>query len=277
MVTPNFTSAMAGFGILYSCYLVIVTARGLVRLRRKEIIETARRSRGLKRAFYAALALGTYDTSPEALEIDHRAVKLLSAIGLPSACMLHGYVGFIFGGIKANPWWSTPLMPVIFLLSAAVSGIALLIIALPGDREARPARRRGARPSPAMARWLWFFLIVTVTLELLEIIMLAYENSEEWHIISPLLTTRLEFSFISIQMIVGSLIPFILLAHRDGDEPLPARAGPQHAHVHGVAPAARAGLRDALERRHRRPAPLEVVPRPALRRTSRSCSGARAS
>src|SRR5215208_8130281 len=41
--------------------------------------------------------------------------------------------------------------------------------------------------------------------------MLAYERSEAWAIISPLLTTRLQFSFISVQMIIGSLIPFILL------------------------------------------------------------------
>jgi len=209
MITPNFTSAMAGFGILYSFYLVIVMLEVWF-VYRQEIIETARRSRGFKRTFYAALALGTYDTSPAAVAIDHRAVKLLSAIGLPSACMLHGYVGFIFGGIKANPWWSTPLMPVIFLLSAAVSGIALLILVY--QVTAKLGRRAvQADTITSMARWLWFFLIITVTLELLEIIMLAYENSEAWHIISPLLTTRLQFSFISIQMIVGSLIPFILL------------------------------------------------------------------
>jgi Ni/Fe-hydrogenase subunit HybB-like protein len=209
MITPNFSSAMAGFGILYSFYLVIV-ALEVWFIYRREIIETARRSRGVKRAFYAALALGTYDTSPEALEIDHRAIKVLSAIGLPSACMLHGYVGFIFGGIKANPWWSTPLMPIIFLLSAAVSGIALLILLY--QVTAKLGRRAVERDTvQSMVRWLWFFLIITVTLELLEIIMLAYENSEEWHIISPLLTTRLQFSFISMQMIVGSLIPFILL------------------------------------------------------------------
>jgi len=210
MVTPNFTSAMAGFGILYSFYLVIVLLEVWF-VYRKEIIEAARRSRGFKRKFYAALALWTYDTSPEALDIDHRAVTILTAIGLPSACMLHGYVGFIFGGIKANPWWSTPLMPVIFLLSAAVSGIALLILLY--QVTARLQRRAVERETvQSLARWLWFFLIITVTLELLEIIMLAYEHSEEWAIIAPLLTTRLQFSFISMQMIIGSLIPFILLA-----------------------------------------------------------------
>jgi Ni/Fe-hydrogenase subunit HybB-like protein len=210
MITPNFTSAMAGFGILYTFYLVIVSLEVWF-VYRKEIIETARRSRGFKRKFYAALALWTYDTSPQAVDIDHRAVKILTAIGLPSACMLHGYVGFIFGGIKANPWWSTPLMPIIFLLSAAVSGIALLVILY--QFTTRLQRREVEQETvQGLARWLWFFLIITVTLELLEIIMLAYEHSEEWAIISPLLTTRLQFSFISIQMIVGSLIPFILLA-----------------------------------------------------------------
>ncbi len=210
LVTPHFSSAMAGFGLLYGFYLIVL-ALEVWFVHRREIIETARRSRGARRFLYAALALGTYDTSPEALDIDHRAVRILAAIGLPAACMLHGYVGFIFGAIKANPWWSTPLMPIMFLLSAAVSGIALLLLLYLAT--ARLGRRPIVRETvEAMARWLWFFLILTVTLELLEIVVLAYENSDAWHIISPLLTTRLEFSFISVQMIIGSLIPFILLA-----------------------------------------------------------------
>jgi Ni/Fe-hydrogenase subunit HybB-like protein len=209
IITPHFTSAMAGFGLLYSAYLVIV-ALEVWFVWRKEIIEAARRSRGAKRVFYAVLALGTYDTSPEALEIDHKAIRFLAGVGLPGACMLHGYVGFIFGAIKANPWWSSPLMPVIFLLSAAVSGIALLTIVY---QVVCKLRRVVAQPAcvSAMASWLWFFLILTITLELLEIVMLGYEKSEPWHIISELLTTRLQFSFITVQMIIGGMIPLILL------------------------------------------------------------------
>jgi Ni/Fe-hydrogenase subunit HybB-like protein len=209
MITPNFSSAMAGFGLLYSTYLVIV-ALEVWFVWRQDIIESARRSRGWKRTFYAVLALGTYDTSREAQDVDHKVITVLAGIGLPMACMLHGYVGFIFGAIKANPWWSSPLMPVIFLLSAAVSGIALLTVVYQAVSKMRrvPAE---ARLVSSMARWLWFFLILTITLELLEIIMLGYEKSEPWHIISELLTTRLEFSFITVQMIIGGLIPIILL------------------------------------------------------------------
>ena len=209
MVTPNFKSAMAGFGILYSGYLAVLTLEVWL-VWRPAIIDRARRSRGLARAFYKTLALYTYDLSAEALEVDHRAIGILAGIGLPMACMLHGYVGFIFGAVKANPWWSTPLMPVIFLLSAAVSGIAMLIVLYQVLSKVRRIPADQACVA-ALARWLWFFLILTITLELLEIIVMAYERSESWLIISELLTTRLQFSYITMQMIVGGLIPLILL------------------------------------------------------------------
>ena len=210
IITPHFTSAMAGFGILYSFYLMVLVLEVWF-VWRQEIIDRAKRSRGVVRAFYMVLALGTYDQSPEAVEIDHRAIKILAGIGLPAACMLHGYVGFIFGAIKANPWWSTPLMPVIFLLSAAVSGIALLVVLYQVFARIHRLPVMASCVS-ALARWLWFFLILTITLELLELIVMAYEKSESWLIISDLLTTRLEFSYVTMQMIVGGLIPVILLA-----------------------------------------------------------------
>ncbi len=41
--------------------------------------------------------------------------------------------------------------------------------------------------------------------------MLAYERAEEWEVIGHLLTHQLSFSFISLQMVGGGLIPLILL------------------------------------------------------------------
>ena len=209
MVTPNFTSAMAGFGILYTSYLVILVLEVWLVFRR-DIVQYATTYTGLKAIPYKIMTLGIYDVSEEALKIDHRVITLLATIGIPSACLLHGYVGFLFGAIKANPWWSTPLMPIIFLFSAVVSGIALLIIlyqvvsAARGEEVSQECLR-------GLTRWLWYFQIQTVTLELLEIITLSYEKNEAWEIIFPLLTHQLAFSFISVQMILGSLIPFVLL------------------------------------------------------------------
>lgn len=207
--TPNFSSAMSGFGFVFSIYMVILLLENWL-IYRVHIIETAKRSRGLKRQALKLIALGVYDVSPESQAIDQKAIRVLAAVGIPAACILHGYVGFMFGALKSNPWWSTPLMPIIFLFSAVVSGIALLLIIYQTDRIMR-GQPVDQFCIASLARWLWLFMIVTVTLELLEIITLAYEQSEEWEVIGTLLSTKLSFSFLSIQLILGSLVPFILL------------------------------------------------------------------
>ncbi len=209
IVTPNFSSAMAGFGLLYASYFIVVLLE-IWFVFRADIIRAAIASRGLTRQMYKILALGVYDLSPQALEIDHKITRVLAAIGIPMACLLHGYVGFLFGALKANPWWSTPLMPVIFLFSAVVSGIALLIVLYQVAMKLKGDPIDG-RCIAALARWLWLFMIASLTLEVLEIMTLAYENAEEWEVIGPLLANQLSISFISIQMVLGGLIPLILL------------------------------------------------------------------
>src|SRR4029453_16147920 len=74
------------------------------------------------------LTLWADDISPEALRIDDKIGRFITIVGIPSAFLLHGYVGFIFGSVKANPWWSTPLMPVVFIFSAIVSGVAAVML-----------------------------------------------------------------------------------------------------------------------------------------------------
>jgi Ni/Fe-hydrogenase subunit HybB-like protein len=209
VVTPNFSSAMAGFGLLYASYFIIILFEVWF-VFRIDIIETAARSRGLKRRLYSMLALGVYDTSPEARALDQKVIRVLAAIGIPMACLLHGYVGFLFGALKSNPWWSTPLMPIIFLFSAMVSGIALLIVLYQVAMKLKGMPIE-SQVIAAMSRWLWLFMIMSLTLELLEIMVLAYERAEEWEVIGHLLTHQLSISFISIQMVLGGLIPLILL------------------------------------------------------------------
>ncbi len=209
VITPNFSSAMAGFGILYASYFLVVVLE-IWFVFRTDLIRYAAESRGFKRMFYATLALGVYDTSEEARALDHKITRILTAIGIPMACLLHGYVGFLFGALKSNPWWSTPLMPVIFLFSAVVSGIAVLIVLYQLAMKIKGMAIERDTIS-ALVRWLWLFMIMSLTLELLEIMTLAYEKAEEWEVIGPLLANQLSISFISVQMVLGGLIPLILL------------------------------------------------------------------
>ena len=127
-LTPNRKSAMAMFGFVYAWYLGVVLLVEIWFDYRKDLVQWYQESVGMKRWFYYALTLGVTDVSPTSLKFDDQAGRWITIVGIPSAFLLHGYVGFIFGSIKANPWWSSVLMPVVFLFSAIVSGIALVLV-----------------------------------------------------------------------------------------------------------------------------------------------------
>jgi Ni/Fe-hydrogenase subunit HybB-like protein len=209
MFTPKFTSAMSGFGYIYNFYLIVVLLE-IWFVFRPYIVKQVKERTGIVKGFYFLLALGSTDVSEEALKIDNKITLFLASIGIPSACILHGYVGFLFGSLKSNPWWSTPLMPVIFLLSAIVSGISVLAVTyvIVMKFKKQPVDSVCLK---SLFTYLWAFFILDITLESMEVVTMMYESHEEWHIISRMLTERLGFSYIFLQMAVCSVIPFILL------------------------------------------------------------------
>src|ERR1700687_739613 len=127
-LTPHSTSAMAMFGFVYLWYLMAVLVLEIWLDYRRDIVVLSQSTTGWKRWIYRLMTLGSSNLSQHALDIDERVGWLITLIGIPSAFLLHGYVGFIFGSIKANPWWSSPLMPVVFIFSAMVSGIAGVLL-----------------------------------------------------------------------------------------------------------------------------------------------------
>ena len=208
-LTPNLSSAMSAFGYIWLLYLLLVLAEVWL-VFRQDIVRYAGSSEGVRKTIYSALALGVYDISEESIAIDKKLIKVLAFIGIPAAFLLHGYVGFIFGAVKANPWWSTPLMPIIFLTSAIVSGIALLIVMYVVVTK---IRRVSLDYSCLrfMALWLGGFLSFNVVLEGLEVYTMLYEAEESWEIISQLITQKLGISYFGIQFVLGSIVPLLVL------------------------------------------------------------------
>ena len=210
MFTPNVTSAMAGFGFIYSLYLIILSVEIWLLYRVDIAFLVTNAKSPFMRRLYWVLALGITDISEEAKAIDRKVMLVLAAIGIPAACGLHGYVGFIFGAIKANPWWASPLMPVIFLLSAIVSGVAMVMVCYIFVQWIH-GRRVDVPCAQALIESAWYFLIIDVTLELLELVNHAYMANEDWLILKALITTKLFISFFVIQILLGSVVPFFLL------------------------------------------------------------------
>src|SRR5512140_1224662 len=127
MITPHSSSAMAIFGFIYLWYLMVVLLLEIWFDYRPSMVVWSKEKKGVMKWVYKILTLGLDDISPKTVSWDRKLGYIITVVGIPSAFILHGYVGFIFGSIKANPWWSTPLMPIIFLFSAMVSGVSLVM------------------------------------------------------------------------------------------------------------------------------------------------------
>ena len=151
------------------------------------------------------LSLFSTDISEKAVAFDKKTVKVITIIGIPSAFLLHGYVGFIFGSVKANPWWSSVMMPVVFLFSAIVSGIAIvmllymIIVPLRGGKIDMKCLDK-------MASFLFYAVIVDFSIEVLDFIHRLYESEESIKILSELVTTKLFMSLVVLQILLGMLL-----------------------------------------------------------------------
>jgi len=210
-LTPHRASAMAMFGFVYLWYLMAVLLSEIWLDYRRDIVLMAQSSTGLKRVMYRALTLGSTNISAGALRVDDRAGWFITLIGIPSAFMLHGYVGFIFGSVKANPWWSTPLMPVVFLFSAMVSGIALVLLMY---MITSAIRRRAIDMNclDTIANYLFYTFVIDFSLEMLDLIHRIYEADESFRSLDFMVHSRLFLSQIVLQIFVGTLTPLMLLA-----------------------------------------------------------------
>jgi len=209
-LTPHKTSAMAMFGFVYLWYLMAVLVLEIWLDYRRDIVVLSQSTTGWKRWIYRVMTLGSSNISKHALEIDDRVGWLVTLIGIPSAFLLHGYVGFIFGSIKANPWWSSPLMPVVFIFSAMVSGIAAVMLLYMLMTWSR-GEHIDMRCVDTVARYLFYTFIIDFGLEMLDLIHRIYESDESFRSLDFMVHTKLYMSHIVVQIVLGTVAPIALL------------------------------------------------------------------
>lgn len=210
MITPHSSSAMAIFGFVYLWYLMVVLFLEIWFDYRRDMVIWANETTGFKRFLYKLLSLWTTDISPKSVALDNRIGYIVTVIGIPSAFLLHGYVGFIFGSIKANPWWSTVLMPVIFLFSAMVSGIALVMLIY--ILLSRIRKQKIDMPClDTIAKYLFYILIIDFALEGLDQIHRIYVAEESFEALHELVFGQLFFTLFIVQGFFGTILPILTL------------------------------------------------------------------
>jgi Ni/Fe-hydrogenase subunit HybB-like protein len=209
MITPHLTSAFAMFGFFAAFYTILLILEVWF-VFRADNVARAQNSTGLTRTFYRAVTLWSDDVSPRAKLIDSKWLLTLAIVGIPSAHGLHGYIGFVYGSLKARQWWESDLMPIIFLFSAIVSGIALLMVLYVVASKLRRVRI-DHDCLKGLTYALWGFLMFTVVLEGLEFANLVYKGKEGVEMIMVYVQGPLFWRYFVLQFGIGALLPVFIM------------------------------------------------------------------
>ncbi|OGI50526.1 MAG: hypothetical protein A3E57_09245 [Candidatus Muproteobacteria bacterium RIFCSPHIGHO2_12_FULL_60_33] len=210
MLTPHLTSAFAAFGFFAAFYVILVMLE-IWFAYREDIVAMARDRKGLLRQFYRALTLGSDEISATTRAYDAKWLKALAITGIVGAHGLHGYVGFVFGSLKSREWWGSDLMPAIFLVSAIISGISILIVLYVLTSRFRKTPIDGACMK-GLAYLLWGFLIFAMVLEFLEFANIVYKGREGIDTVMALIAGPLWFGVWVLQ-VGGSVMAFFILTY----------------------------------------------------------------
>ncbi len=210
LLTPHLTSAFAAFGFFAAFYVVLVSLEIWFSYR-EDIVRWAQERTGLPGRIYRLLTLGSYEISTVTRAYDAKWIKALAIVGIVGAHGLHGYVGFVFGSLKSREWWGSDLMPAIFLVSAIVSGISILIVLY----VLTSRMRKTAVDTTCMkglAYMLWGFLIFAMVLEFLEFANIVYKGREGVETTMALVAGPLWFGVWVLQ-VGGSVVSFFILTY----------------------------------------------------------------
>ncbi len=147
------------------------------------------------------------------------AMRTMAFIALPAAVLVHSITAWIFGLLVARPFWNTALLAPMFVSSALVSGLGLLIVtAYLVERTTGWEPDRGVYRD--LARLMVWFVAVDGFLLFAEILT-TYASRVPDHLkqLNVLLTGRLAPVFWA-EVAIGVAIPFAICATR-----LPERRG----------------------------------------------------
>lgn len=207
LVYPNFRSPMAWMIWLYSAYVSLVMLELWFVLRHDLVIGA--KEPGVRGTLYRLALFGSHDESPEMLASDRQIVRILATIGVPVAIMFHGGVGALFGVISSRPAWHGGLFPILFLVSALVSGGALLVLV---SAVFQGGLRRNRDTVLALGTLVLGLLALDLLLQLSEVLVGFYGNESA-------VTENLKlvyggpywWVFWIWQLGLGTLIPLVIL------------------------------------------------------------------
>lgn len=140
-----------------------------------------------------------------------RMTKIFGLVGIPLAVSVHGYTGFIMALAKARALWNTAVMPVLFLVSAMVSGIALMILVVIVAGYLSKERR----PNPVLVSDLGKILVGAILFDMFlvfsDVLVLLTADAEAYEAAMLILNGSFSPYFLGVEILAGSIVPLVLL------------------------------------------------------------------
>ncbi len=143
-----------------------------------------------------------------------RLTKIFGLIGIPLALMVHGYTGFILSFAKAHALWRTSLMPILFLTSAMVSGVAMMIlVTIIKDRFFSEKRQVNTEVVYGLGKMLLWLLVFDLFLSLSDLGVHYFSEAESMETARLFLTGALAPTFVGIETLLGKVLPLVLISN----------------------------------------------------------------
>lgn len=125
LLTPSFTSMITWMVVFTNAMLVIYVLECYFLLRGNLVLWSKEPNRP-GQSIYRFLAFGKKNYSDADRAADHRRVHTISLISLPVGLIFYGVNGAIFAILLNRPLWNGALTPLIFIVTALLSGGALI-------------------------------------------------------------------------------------------------------------------------------------------------------
>lgn len=141
-----------------------------------------------------------------------KLTRIFGLIGIPLAISVHGYTGFILAFGKARALWNTALMPILFLVSAIVSGIALMIlVCVVKDRFFSREKKVNIPLLENLGKLLAWMIVFDLFLVGSDLLVLLISHSDAQEAAHLILAGNFSPLFLIVENLMGKIVPFILL------------------------------------------------------------------
>ncbi len=209
------TSALAWEVHAYVAYILILMTE-LYFSMRADLARVRAHGSGWRARIAGLLTLGRTDLSEKTITADKKWLKRVGIVGIPLAIFfVHGGTGILFAGVKARAYWNSGLFPVIFVISALLSGTALVMAVYVLRRKLFEGKPVDLDLLNRLGQLLLAFVLVDAAFTAIEA-LIGVMSLEGAHLSAWLTIAfgKMSWSFWLVMVGLGWVLPLILTSRR---------------------------------------------------------------